>query len=135
VADCYRVGELILENLDWTDTRGRQEWSLRRLQAEVLRAASVSTLSRCVRVYRIAKDLFLTLAPPASDPPIVSRPPDRSATRRAISSPRPVDPAPLAPRRRGSTSGEKPAPASETVIRYPIGAGSTSIEKPTALFV
>lgn len=60
VTDCYRVGELILENLDWTDTRGRQEWSLRRLQSEVLKAASVSTLSRCVRVYRIAKELALT---------------------------------------------------------------------------
>jgi hypothetical protein len=60
VTDCYHVGELILENLDWTDTRGRQEWSLRRLQSEVLKAASVSTLSRCVRVYRIAKELTLT---------------------------------------------------------------------------
>lgn len=60
VADCYRVGQLILENLDWTDTRGRQEWSLRRLQSEVLRSASVSTLSRCVRVYRIARELSLT---------------------------------------------------------------------------
>lgn len=57
VADCYRVGEIILENLDWTETRGRQEWSLRRLQSQVLRDASVSTLSRCVRVYRIAKEL------------------------------------------------------------------------------
>jgi hypothetical protein len=57
VTDCYRVGELILENLDWTETRGRQEWSLRRLQSQVLKDASVSTLSRCVRVYRIAKEL------------------------------------------------------------------------------
>jgi hypothetical protein len=60
VTDCYRVGELILEHLDWTDTRGRQEWSLRRLQSEVLKSASVSTLSRCVRVYRIARELSLT---------------------------------------------------------------------------
>lgn len=60
VTDCYRVGELILEHLDWTDTRGRQEWSLRRLQSEVLKSASVSTLSRCVRVYRIARELALT---------------------------------------------------------------------------
>lgn len=59
VADCYRVGEIILERLDWTDTRGRQAWSLRRLQADVLTSASVSTLSRCVRVYRIAKELGL----------------------------------------------------------------------------
>lgn len=60
VGDCYRVGELIVENLDWTETRGRQEWSLRRLQSQVLKNASVSTLSRCVRVYRIAKELGLT---------------------------------------------------------------------------
>jgi hypothetical protein len=53
------VGELILENLDWTETRGRQEWSLRRLQSQILKDASVSTLSRCVRVYRIAKELGL----------------------------------------------------------------------------
>ncbi len=59
VEDCYAVGKLILENLDWTETRGRQEWSLRRLQTEVLTNASVSTLSRCVRVYRIAKELGL----------------------------------------------------------------------------
>jgi hypothetical protein len=59
VSDCYRVGELILENLDWTETRGRQEWSLRRLQSQILKDASVSTLSRCVRVYRIAKELGL----------------------------------------------------------------------------
>lgn len=59
VADCYRVGEIILEQLDWTETRGRQAWSLRRLQADVLKSASVSTLSRCVRVYRIAKELGL----------------------------------------------------------------------------
>lgn len=59
VDDCYRIGQLILENLDWTDTRARQEWSLRRLKGEVLRNASVSTLSRCVRVYRTAKELGL----------------------------------------------------------------------------
>ncbi len=55
VDDCYKIGQIILENLDWTDTRARQEWSLRRLRGEVLRNASVSTLSRCVRVYRTAK--------------------------------------------------------------------------------
>ncbi len=59
VSDCYRVGQLIVERLDWTETRGRQEWSLRRLRSEVLGDASVSTLSRCVRVYRIAKELGL----------------------------------------------------------------------------
>lgn len=59
VDDCYKIGQLILENLDWTDTRARQEWSLRRLRGEVLRNASVSTLSRCVRVYRTAKELGL----------------------------------------------------------------------------
>ena len=41
VDDCYLVGQLILENLDWTDTRGRQEWSLRRPQSEVLKAATI----------------------------------------------------------------------------------------------
>ncbi len=59
VSDCYAVGQLIIERLDWTETRGRQEWSLRRLRSEVLSNASVSTLSRCVRVYRIAKELGL----------------------------------------------------------------------------
>ena len=59
VSDCYRVGQIILESLNWTETRGRQEWSLRRLQSQVLKTASVSTLSRCVRVYRIAKELSL----------------------------------------------------------------------------
>ncbi len=59
VDECYDVGRMILEQLGWQDTRGRQEWSLRRLQAEVLKAASVSTLSRCVRVYRVAKELNL----------------------------------------------------------------------------
>ncbi|MEN9577879.1 MAG: hypothetical protein RJA70_888 [Pseudomonadota bacterium] len=60
VADCYRVGQLVIERLDWTETRGRQEWSLRRLQGQVLKNASVSTLSRCVRVYRIARELGLS---------------------------------------------------------------------------
>ena len=60
VTDCFRVGEIILEGLGWTETRGRQEWSLRRLQSQVLKNASVSTLSRCVRVYRIAKEFDLT---------------------------------------------------------------------------
>lgn len=60
VDDCYEIGEIILENLAWTDTRARQEWSLRRLKNEVLKNASVSTLSRCVRVYRTAKELGLT---------------------------------------------------------------------------
>lgn len=60
VDDCYAVGKLIVEELDWTETRGRQEWSLRRLQSEVLTNASVSTLSRCVRVYRIASELELS---------------------------------------------------------------------------
>lgn len=59
VEDCYAVGKIILNKLDWTDTRGRQEWSLRRVQSEVLNNASVSTLSRCVRVYRIATELGL----------------------------------------------------------------------------
>lgn len=60
VSECYRVGELVVQRLDWTETRGRQEWSLRRLQGEVLKNASVSTLSRCVRVYRIASELGLS---------------------------------------------------------------------------
>lgn len=59
VTGCYEVGRIILSELDWTDTRARQEWSLRRLQHEVLGNASVSTLSRCVRVYRIAHELGL----------------------------------------------------------------------------
>jgi ParB-like chromosome segregation protein Spo0J len=59
VAGCYDVGRIILNELDWTDTRARQDWSLRRLQTEVLTNASVSTLSRCVRVYRIAHQLGL----------------------------------------------------------------------------
>jgi hypothetical protein len=59
VRDCYQVGRIILQELDWTETRARQDWSLRRLQTEVLTNASVSTLSRCVRVYRVAHQLGL----------------------------------------------------------------------------
>lgn len=59
VDDCYEVGKIIVKTLAWTETRGRQEWSLRRLKTEVLNNASVSTLSRCVRVYRIASELGL----------------------------------------------------------------------------
>jgi hypothetical protein len=59
VADCFEVGRIILHELDWMETRARQEWSLRRLQTEVLVNASVSTLSRCVRVYRVAHQLGL----------------------------------------------------------------------------
>ncbi len=60
VEDCYYVGKLIVEELAWTETRARQEWSLRRLRSEILVNASVSTLSRCVRVYRIAESLGLS---------------------------------------------------------------------------
>lgn len=59
VTDCYHAGRIVLEELNWTETRGRQEWSLRRLQSQVLKNASVSTLSRCVRVYKIARELAI----------------------------------------------------------------------------
>jgi hypothetical protein len=59
VEACYEVGRIILHEVGWMQTRARQAWSLRRLQTEVLVNASVSTLSRCVRVYRVAQQLGL----------------------------------------------------------------------------
>jgi hypothetical protein len=59
VEACYEVGRIISHELGWTQTRARQTWSLRRLQTEVLANASVSTLSRCVRVYSVARQLGL----------------------------------------------------------------------------
>ncbi|HEX2735663.1 MAG TPA: hypothetical protein VHM70_28885 [Polyangiaceae bacterium] len=57
VGVCFSVGRIVMNDLGWINTRARQEWSLRRLRAEVLVNASVSTLSRCVRVYQIAQQL------------------------------------------------------------------------------
>ena len=56
----------------------------------------------------------VTARPPVADRPSARPPPACSAVRRAMSRPRPVEPPPLAPRRRTSASGGSPGPASAT---------------------
>ena len=58
-----------------------------------------------------------TCAPPSAEVSIFSPPPVDSATRRAMSSPRPVDPAPLLPRRTAAPVSAIPCPASATRTR------------------
>ena len=60
----------------------------------------------------------VTQPPPAADLPTVSDPPDASAMRRAMSRPRPVDPALDRPRWAASGS-PKPGPASDTTSQAP----------------
>lgn len=59
--DSYQVGKLIVESVyhgEYTSSRGRKAWSLRKLQA-VLKAASAATLARSVQTYQTASSLGL----------------------------------------------------------------------------
>jgi len=58
-----------------------------------------------------------TCAPPNAEESIFSPPPVDSATRRAMSRPRPVEPAPLLPRRSAASGSLIPGPASATKTR------------------
>ena len=63
--DTYAVGRLIVEAIHGgeRDTqKSRKEWSLRRLQQEVLTHASFATLARCVQTYETCR--ALGVAPP-----------------------------------------------------------------------
>ncbi len=63
--DTYSVGRLIVEVVHGgeRDTqKSRKEWSLRRLQQEVLTNASFATLARCVQTYETCR--LLGVAPP-----------------------------------------------------------------------
>ena len=60
--DAYKVGELIVERVyggERDTTRGRKQWSLRQLQAQVLHATSPATLVRSIQTYETAKRLGL----------------------------------------------------------------------------
>jgi hypothetical protein len=59
--DAYDLGKLIVERIyngDYSRSRGRKAWSLRRLQ-EVLQAASAATLARSIQTYQTASGLGL----------------------------------------------------------------------------
>ena len=63
--DTYSVGQLIVEVVHGGDRdtqKSRKEWSLRRLQQEVLTNASFATLARCVQTYETCR--LLGVAPP-----------------------------------------------------------------------
>lgn len=68
IDDSYEVGRLIVETIHGgsrNTRKSRKQWSLRRLQQEVLTEASFATLARCVQTYEICKRLGLE--PPLGD--------------------------------------------------------------------
>ncbi len=68
IDDSYAVGELIVETIHGgaRDThKSRKQWSLRRIQQEVLPEASFATLARCVQTYEACRNLGLE--PPLGD--------------------------------------------------------------------
>ncbi len=68
IDDSYAVGELIVETIHGgaRDThKSRKQWSLRRIQQEILPEASFATLARCVQTYEACRNLGLE--PPLGD--------------------------------------------------------------------
>lgn len=68
IDDSYVVGKLIVESIHGgaRDThKSRKQWSLRRIQTEILSEASFATLARCVQTYEAC--LRLKLEPPLGD--------------------------------------------------------------------
>lgn len=68
VDETFEVGRLIVEVVHGgqrNTRKSRKPWSLRRLQKEVLRAASFATLARCVQTYETCR--ALGLEPPLGD--------------------------------------------------------------------
>lgn len=66
--ETFEVGRLIVEVVhggERNTRKSRKPWSLRRLQKEVLRAASFATLARCVQTYETCR--ALGLEPPLGD--------------------------------------------------------------------
>src|SRR5690606_37556294 len=66
--ETFEVGRLIVEVVhggERNTQKSRKPWSLRRLQKEVLQAASFATLARCVQTYETCR--ALSLAPPLGD--------------------------------------------------------------------
>ena len=66
--DTFEVGRLIVEVVhggNRNTRKSRKPWSLRRLQKEVLQAASFATLARCVQTYETCRSLGLE--PPLGD--------------------------------------------------------------------
>lgn len=68
VDETFEVGRLIVEVVHGgqrNTRKSRKPWSLRRLQREVLRAASFATLARCVQTFETCRSLGLQ--PPLGD--------------------------------------------------------------------
>lgn len=68
IDDSYVVGRLIVESIHGgaRDThKSRKQWSLRRIQSQILPEASFATLARCVQTYEACRKL--KLEPPLGD--------------------------------------------------------------------